>query len=163
MKKNFFALLCITSAMMFAACGTTPSSGDDNGKTDKNELTKDVIVANLPVNFKATMTQNEKSEASTSESNSTIIKVGADWILSYDYRYEDLNHNVTTQQKTYYLQFDKNGEILKQFVSDDGGNNWSTTDKFLNFGHFAESSSNTGRRLLDKSLKTSYGSQIDLW
>lgn len=163
MNKFFnLSLVALICATLFTSCENNGNQNNNDSK--EGNISQNVLVANLPQNFKATTKYTLTSVMNTrTEANSTLTKFGADWILDYDFFSTDVSGVETRQSRVYYLRFDENGKILKQFESADEGKNWAVMDKYLDFSHFAESGSNTARRLLDKSLKTSYGCQIDMW
>ena len=149
MNKFFnLSLVALICATLFTSCENNGNQNNNDSK--EGNISQNVLVANLPQNFKATTKYTLTSVMNTrTEANSTLTKFGADWILDYDFFSTDASGVETRQSRVYYLRFDENGKILKQFESADEGKNWAVMDKYLDFSHFAESGSNTARRLLD--------------
>ncbi|MBR1809492.1 MAG: hypothetical protein IJ776_08930 [Paludibacteraceae bacterium] len=166
MKHSTFALMCLAALTMFTACNqTTPSDVKVDTKTDTGEeLTDKVIVANLPVNVKFKTSIIKTQSSGTTTINSTITKIGADWVMD--------SHGVNTiylfdggtktekEDVTLYLRFDKDGKTLKEYSSGDGGLTWSATSKYSRFSTFAFINAN--KPFLDPSVNMGYGCAIDV-
>ena len=165
MKKTFFfALICTASAGLFTACNqNNPSNQSENSGTNGEELTEKVIIANLPVNVKFSTSIIETQSAGRTTINSTITKIGADWVMD--------SHGVNTinlfdggtkteiEDVTLYLRFDKDGTTLKEYSSTDGGLTWSATSKYSKFSTFAFINAN--KPFLNPSVNLGYGCTID--
>lgn len=167
MRKFYFALIALACVAMFSACekkNKQENNGGNQETTESGNISQDILVANLPQNFKATTLYTVSSAGTLTESHNIVTKFGADWVLSYNFHYDDGIGGITNESKAYYLRFKEDGTIVKQFESIDGGNTWNASTRFTNFRAFAESSSNPSRRLFDKSIKQSYGTVIEyLW
>jgi hypothetical protein len=165
MRKIFFAFVCLASMTMFVACNQNkPTNGNENNETNGEELTEQVIVANLPVNVKFTTNiVEDQPGTSYTEINATVTKIGADWVLKgtgaktvflLDNETKTENEDITV-----YVRFDKDGKALKQFTSGDGGQTWTETTKYSKFSTFAFINAN--KPFLDPSVNMGYGCQLD--
>ena len=162
MRKIFLALMCLAGMTMFTACNQNkPANGnEDNGE----ELTEKVIVANLPVNVKyTTKIVEDQPGTSYTEINSTVTKIGADWLLlGTGAKTVFLTDGATkneTEDIAIYVRFDKDGKAVKQFTSGDAGKTWTETTKYSKFATFAFVNAN--KPFLDPSVNKGSGCSLD--
>lgn len=157
MKKFSFLAVAtiIAGAISFAACNDGDNNdGNDSGNTGGNPaqtdegLSQSVLVANLPTNVKIT-TRNTTSLPEAVE-NCVYTKLGNEWQCTMLANSEDA--------WTVYLKFDKNGNVLVEKTTQDGGATWNTTSRFSDFKDFAQRS--TGKSLFYLSLTNISGGTL---